>query len=172
VAHPLGLATAPMPATAARAQPTPLLDFVLETERRAGGAQLASAALSDLRLGLPGDTIRRADLLRFTPGDRTLVTLRISGAQLRSYLEWSARYFRVDPAGRISLDDAVAGSDFEVVRGARYDIDLRRPVGDRIRELSVGGRPVAESDRFTLALDQRRAAGAGGYGMLRGAPVV
>jgi len=69
-----------MPATAARAQPTPLLDFVLDTERRAGGAQLASAALSDLRLGLPGDTIRRADLMRFTPGDRTLVTLRISGA--------------------------------------------------------------------------------------------
>jgi 2',3'-cyclic-nucleotide 2'-phosphodiesterase (5'-nucleotidase family) len=172
VDQPLGLATAPMPATAARAQPTALLDFVLETERRAGGARLASAALSDLRLGLPGDTIRRADLLRFSPGDRTLVTLRISGAQLRSYLEWSARYFRVDPAGRISLDDAVAGSDFEVVRGARYDIDLRRPVGDRIRELSVGGRPVAESDSFTLALDQRRAAGAGGYGMLRGAPVV
>ncbi|HEY9441951.1 MAG TPA: bifunctional UDP-sugar hydrolase/5'-nucleotidase, partial [Gemmatimonadales bacterium] len=158
VDQPLGLATAPMPATAARAQPTALLDFVLETERRAGGARLASAALSDLRLGLPGDTIRRADLLRFSPGDRTLVTLRISGAQLRSYLEWSARYFRVDPAGRISLDDAVAGSDFEVVRGARYDIDLRRPVGDRIRELSVGGRPVAESDSFTLALDQRRAA--------------
>jgi 2',3'-cyclic-nucleotide 2'-phosphodiesterase (5'-nucleotidase family) len=172
VDQPLGLVSAPMPATAARAQPTPLLDFVLETERRASGAQLASAALSDLRLGLPGDTVRRADLLRLYPGDRTLVALRVSGAQLRSYLEWSARYFRVDPAGRISLGDAVPGSDFELVRGARYDIDLRRPLGDRIRDLSVGGRPVGATDSFTLALDQRRAAGAGGYGMLRGAPVV
>jgi 2',3'-cyclic-nucleotide 2'-phosphodiesterase (5'-nucleotidase family) len=172
VDEPLGVAAAPMPATAARAQPTPLLDFVLETERRASGAQLASAALPGLRNGLPADTVRRSDLMRLYPDDRTLVALRISGAQLRSYLEWSARYFRVDPAGRISLDDGVPGSDFEVVRGARYDIDLRRPVGDRIVGLSVGGRPVGETDSFTLAVDQRRAAGAGGYGMLRGAPTV
>ncbi|HKU60441.1 MAG TPA: 5'-nucleotidase C-terminal domain-containing protein [Gemmatimonadales bacterium] len=172
VDQPLGLAPAPLPSTAIRAQPAPLLDFVLETERRASGAQLASAAPGDLRAGLPADTVRRSDLLRLYPGDRTLVALRLTGPQLRSYLEWSARYFRVDPAGRISLDDAGAGSDYEVVRGARYDIDLTRPVGDRIRNLSVGGRPLADGDSVTLALDQRRATGAGGYGMLRGAPVV
>ncbi|MFL5518558.1 MAG: 5'-nucleotidase C-terminal domain-containing protein, partial [Gemmatimonadales bacterium] len=172
VDQPLGLAAAAMPATAARAQPTPLLDFVLETERRASAAQLASASLPDLRIGLPADTVRRADLLRLFPGDPVLVALRISGAQLRGYLEWSARYFRVDPAGRISLDAAVPGSSFQVVRGARYDIDLRRPVGDRIQDLSVGGRPVAESDSITLALDQRLASGEGGAGMLQGARVV
>jgi 2',3'-cyclic-nucleotide 2'-phosphodiesterase (5'-nucleotidase family) len=172
VDEPLGVTAAPMPATAARAQPTPLLDLVLETERRATGAQLASAALPDLRAGFGGDTVRRADVLRLYPLEYTLRAVRISGAQLRRYLEWSARYFRVDPAGRISLEDSIPGADFEVVRGARYDIDLRRPVGDRIRELSVRGRPVAPGDSFTLALTTRRQAGAGGYAMLRDAPVV
>ena len=172
VDEPLAEAVAPMPGTAARIGPTPLLDFVLETERRASGAQLASAALPDLRSGFTGDSVRRADVLRLYPLDYTLRAIRISGPQLRQYLEWSARYFRVDPAGRISLQDSIPGGDFEVVRGARYDIDLRRPVGDRIVGLSVGGRPVAPGDSFTLALNNRRADGAGGYRMLRGARVV
>jgi 2',3'-cyclic-nucleotide 2'-phosphodiesterase/3'-nucleotidase len=172
VDEPLGLATAPMTGSAARVQPTPLLDLVLEAERRASGARLASAALPDLRSGFAGDSVRRSDLLRLYPLDYTLRAVRVSGAQLREYLEWSARYFHVDPVGRISLEDSVPGADFEVVRGARYDIDLRRAAGDRIVGLSVGGRPVTPADSFTLALNNRRAAGAGGYGMVRGAPVV
>ena len=172
VDEPLGLAAAPMPGTAARAQPTPLLDFVLEAERRASAARLASAALPDLRSGFAGDTVRRSDLLRLYSLDYTLRAVRISGAQLREYLEWSARYFQVDPAGRISIGDSFGGADFEVVRGARYDIDLRRPAGDRIVGLSVGGRPVAPGDSFTLALGQRRQADGGGYRNLKGAPTV
>ena len=59
-----------------------------------------------------------------------------------------------------------------MVAGARYDIDLRRPAGDRIPNLSVSGRPVRPTDSFTLALNSYRQAGSGGYTMLRGAPVV
>ena len=53
-----------------------------------------------------------------------------------------------------------------------YDIDLRRAVGDRIRNLTVRGRPVRPTDSFTLALNSYRQTGAGGYTMLRDAPVV
>ena len=98
--------------------------------------------------------------------------MRISGAQLKDYLERSARYFQVDPVGRIALNDSVPGYNYDVVAGARYDIDLRRPVGDRIRDLAVRGRPVQPADSFTLAVNSYRQTGAGGYDMLRGAPVV
>ena len=59
-----------------------------------------------------------------------------------------------------------------MIAGARYDIDLRRPIGDRIRNLSVGRRAVSPGDSFTLAVNSHRQTGAGGYAMLRGAPVV
>jgi 2',3'-cyclic-nucleotide 2'-phosphodiesterase (5'-nucleotidase family) len=59
-----------------------------------------------------------------------------------------------------------------VIAGAAYDVDLRRPVGDRIVRLDVRGRPVQPADSFTLALNSHRQTGAGGYTMLRGAPVV
>jgi 2',3'-cyclic-nucleotide 2'-phosphodiesterase (5'-nucleotidase family) len=78
----------------------------------------------------------------------------------------------VDAAGRISLDDSMAGYDFDVVRGARYDVDLRQPVGSRIRNLSVGGRMVDPSHGFIMALNSHRQTGAGGYTMVARAPVV
>ncbi|MBA3258096.1 MAG: 5'-nucleotidase C-terminal domain-containing protein [Gemmatimonadales bacterium] len=172
VDQPLGVAGVPLRATAARARPTPLLDFVLEVQRRRAGADLASAPAFDLRAGFDADTIRRGHLLSLYPYDNTLRAVRISGNQLRAYLEWSARYFLVDPAGRVAINHSVPGYDYDLVRGARYDIDLLRPLGARIRNLSVRGRPVQPSDSFTLALNSHRQTGAGGYGMLRGAPVV
>ncbi len=172
VDQPLGMALAPMPATGARAGPTAILDWVLETQRRRAGAQLAAGPIFDLRAGFRADTIRRRDVLRLYPFENTLRSVRITGGQLREYLERSARYFRVDPAGRVSLDDSMPGYDFDVVRGARYDMDLRRPPGGRITNLSVGGRMVEPSDSFTMAVNSHRQTGAGGYSMVAHAPVV
>jgi 2',3'-cyclic-nucleotide 2'-phosphodiesterase (5'-nucleotidase family) len=168
----VGMALAPMPAASGRAMPTPLVDWLLEVQRRGAGATLAAGPVFDLRVGFPADTIHRRDLMRLYPYENTLRAVRISGAQLREYLEHSARYFRVDAAGRVSINDSVPGYDFDLVRGARYDIDLRQPVGSRIRNLAVGGRQVTPSDSFTMAVNSHRQSGAGGYAMVAHAPVV
>ena len=172
VSAPLATVTAPMPATGARAEPTPIADLVLDVERRHAGAELASAPVFDLKAGFEADTVRRADVLALYPYANTLRAIRITGAQLKAYLEWSARYFLLDPVGRVSLNDSVIGYNYDIVAGARYHIDLRLPVGDRIRNLAVRGRPVQPTDSFTMAINSYRQSGAGGYDMLRGAPVV
>jgi 2',3'-cyclic-nucleotide 2'-phosphodiesterase/3'-nucleotidase len=41
-----------------------------------------------------------------------------------------------------------------------------------VTSLKFRGRPVAPTDSFTLALNNYRQTGGGGYAMLRGAPVV
>ena len=171
VNEPIAVTAAPLAAGDARARPTPLHDFVLETLRRRAGADLAAGPVFDLRAGFTEDTVRRGHVLALHPYDNTLRAVRISGDRLRAYLEWSTRHFRTDAAGRVSIDSTVPGYDFDVVRGARYDIDLRRPAGDRIRNLTVRGRPVAATDSFTLALNSHRQSGGGGYTMLAGAPV-
>ena len=169
---PIGLATGPMRAGAARLEPSPILDFVHDVQRRRTGAELSAASVADLGAGFDADTIRVAHVLALYPFDRTLRAVRVSGAQLKAYLEWSARYFLVDPAGRVALNDSMPADDYDMVAGAGYDIDLRRPVGDRILRLSVRGRAVQPGDSFTLALNGSRQAGAGGYAMLGDAPVV
>lgn len=172
VRTPIGLALGPMRAGAARVGPDPILAFVHDVQRRRTGAELSAASAFDLRAGFDADTIRVTHVLALYPFDNTLRAVRLSGAQLKAYLEWSARYFLVDPAGRIALNDSVPGYNYDAVAGARYEIDLRRPVGDRIQRLSVRGRPVEPTDSFTMAINSHRQTGAGGYDMLRGAPVV
>jgi 2',3'-cyclic-nucleotide 2'-phosphodiesterase/3'-nucleotidase len=53
-----------------------------------------------------------------------------------------------------------------------YTLDLARPVGERVTTLTFHGHPVAPTDSFTLALNNYRQTGGGGYSMLRGAKVV
>ena len=156
----------------ARVKDTPIIDFILEVQRKATGADLASTAAFalDARLG-PG-AITVADVARLYPYDNTLRAVRISGRQLRDYLEYSARYFRGlnEPGGPV--DQSVPGYNFDIVSGVDYTIDLTRPVGQRITRLMRGARAVADTDTFTLALNNYRQTGGGGFAMLHGARVV
>lgn len=168
----LGKAAGPMRAGSARLEPTPILNFVNAVQLKRTGADLSAASAFDLRAGFDSGTIRMRQLLALYPFENTLRVVRISGAQLKAYLEHSARYYRTDAVGRVSLNDSVPGYDYDIIAGVRYDIDLRRPLGERIRNLSFRRRAVAASDSYTLAVNSHRQTGAGGYSMLRGAPVV
>jgi 2',3'-cyclic-nucleotide 2'-phosphodiesterase/3'-nucleotidase/5'-nucleotidase len=168
----VGRAAGPMRAAAARAEPTPIVNFINAVQRKRSGADLSATPAFDLRAGFDSGSIRMADVLALYPFDNTLRAVRVTGSQLKAYLEQSSRYFRADPVGRISINDSVPGYNYDVVAGARYEMDLRRPVGDRIRNLEVRGRPVRPTDQFTLAVNSYRQTGAGGYTMLRDAPVV
>jgi 2',3'-cyclic-nucleotide 2'-phosphodiesterase (5'-nucleotidase family) len=160
----------------ARVRDTPLVDFILEVERRTTGADLASGSVSTLEASLDAGPVTVAELARLYPYDNTLRVVRISGRQLRDYLEYSARYYRTfagDTGRTISLvNERIPGYNFDIVAGADYVIDVSRPVGSRITTLSVKDKPVVDTDTFTLAVNNFRQSGGGGYAMLQGAPVV
>jgi 2',3'-cyclic-nucleotide 2'-phosphodiesterase (5'-nucleotidase family) len=158
-------------ADSARVADTPLIDFVLDVERRASGAQLASTAVFSLDASLAPGPITIARMAALYPYENTLRAVKISGEQLREYLEHSARYFRADANG-IEPDPAIPGYNYDVVGGVDYEIDVARPVGERITRLEYRGRPVAATDTFTMAVSSFRQEGGGGFSMLHGAPVV
>jgi 2',3'-cyclic-nucleotide 2'-phosphodiesterase (5'-nucleotidase family) len=172
VQQPVGIARSHMPAVGARAGPTPIVNFINTVQQRRSGADLSATPAFDVAAGFDRDTIRMADLLELYPTDNTLRAIRLTGGQLKQYLEHSAEYFRTDAVGRVSLNDSTSGDDFDIIFGARYDIDLRRRVGDRIRNLEIKGRPVSAAGSYTLALGSSRQTGSGGYSMVRGAPMV
>jgi 2',3'-cyclic-nucleotide 2'-phosphodiesterase / 3'-nucleotidase / 5'-nucleotidase len=169
---PLASASQAMPALTARVEPTAIINYLNDLQRRKAGTDLSATAVFDPNAGLPAGDFTLARVTALYPYENTLVGVRITGVQLKAFLEQSARYFNLDGAGNVSLNDSIAGYNYDVVGGAEYAIDLRLPVGDRIRGLSVRGRPVEPGDQFTIALNSYRAAGGGGYAMLAGSPVV
>jgi 2',3'-cyclic-nucleotide 2'-phosphodiesterase/3'-nucleotidase/5'-nucleotidase len=172
VTAPIGRTPVAWSADSARVADTPIIDFINEVERRAAGTDLASTAAFSLDASLDAGPITAARLQALYPYDNTLRAVRISGAQLRAYLEQSARYYVTSPTGQVSIDPGFPGFNFDIVSGVDYTLDLSRPAGQRVTKLEYKGRPVAATDSFTLALNNYRQTGGGGYGMLSGAPVV
>jgi 2',3'-cyclic-nucleotide 2'-phosphodiesterase/3'-nucleotidase len=159
-------------ADSARVVDTPLIDFILDVERKATGSQLASTAAFSLDASLAAGPITVARMAALYPYDNTLRAVKITGSQLRAYLEQSARYFRTRPDGVAEVDPSIPGYNFDIVSGVDYTIDVSKPIGQRITTLSFNGTPVSPTDTFTMALNNYRQTGGGGYAMLRDAPVV
>jgi 2',3'-cyclic-nucleotide 2'-phosphodiesterase (5'-nucleotidase family) len=172
VATPLADATGPMPEAYARVGATPILNWIHAVQRARTGADLSSASAFNLQAGFRPGSVRLADVAAIYPYENTLRAVRVSGAQLKAYLEQSARYYRIDAQGKVAINDSIPGYNFDEIGGAAYALDLSQPVGSRVRDLSVKGRPVAPTDSFTLALNSYRQGGGGGYDMIKGAPVV
>jgi 2',3'-cyclic-nucleotide 2'-phosphodiesterase/3'-nucleotidase/5'-nucleotidase len=158
-----GSAAAEMTAREARTRDTPILDFVNEVMRRRANADLSATAAFDINSRLPRGRVRIADIAGLYVYDNTLRAIRITGAQLRAYLEKSAEYFG---------GTNIPGYNFDVISGADYVIDISRPAGQRITSLSYRGVPVRDEQTFTLALNNYRQGGGGGFSMIAGAPVV
>ncbi|MGW3488063.1 bifunctional metallophosphatase/5'-nucleotidase [Streptomyces sp. NPDC001054] len=101
--------------------------------------------------------------------ENTLEARLITGAQLKEYLEYSAKFFvrtavgaPVDPAA-LTNADGTPDYNYDVVSGVAYDIDVSKEVGARIVGLSFGGAPVADDARFVLAVNNYRASGGGNF---------
>lgn len=169
--QPLATSSAAMPLAMARARPTPVIEFIQSVQKEVTGAELSAAAAFNLEGGFPAGAVRLSDVASIYPYENTLRAVRISGAQLKAYLERSAEFYQTDSAGHVQLNPDMPGYNFDMVSGASYVIDLSRPVGSRIRDLAVGSKPVTPSDSFTMAVNSYRQEGGGGYTMLKGAPV-
>jgi len=174
VTTPIGTTSERWFADFARVKDVPLIDFILETERKAAGSDLASTAAfsTDVKMG-PGP-ITISQVAQLYPYDNTLRAVRITGRQLRDYLEFSSRYYKTVPSPTAPLvtDPQIPGYNFDIVSGVDYTIDVSKPVGFRIIRLDYKGAPVRDTDTFTMALNNYRQTGGGGYSMLSGAPVV
>jgi 2',3'-cyclic-nucleotide 2'-phosphodiesterase/3'-nucleotidase len=172
VAMAIGTSGVRWSADSGRVMDTPLTDFVLEVERRTAHSDLASTSVFDLGARIDAGSVTVGEIARLYPYENTLSAVRITGAQLRAYLEYSARYYGTYGTGEPPVHTDVPGYNFDIVAGADYTIDLSRPVGQRITSLSVKGKAVGDHDSFTLALNNYRRSGGGGYSMLRDAPEV
>ncbi len=159
----------------ARYRDRAITDLIQYVQMQATGADLSSSAIFNTDARFEDGVITRGSLARLYPYENTLYHIRISGRQLKDYLEFSARYY--EESTGTDLDHPVPsgvtpGYNFDVVYGAEYTIDLTRPVGERIQGLTFEGQPVQDDDSFTLALNSYRAVGGGDYDMIADAEVI
>lgn len=107
-----------------------------------------------------------------------LYAVKVDGAGLKAWLERAAgRFNTIDPA-RTAPQELVNGGfpsyNFDTVTSPdlRYEIDVTRPAGQRIRDLAWRGKPVAGDQVFLVATNNYRASGGGLFPGLDGSRTV
>ena len=160
---------------AAEVEKVQLVTFLNLVQLAATGAELSATAIFPGATGFAGEITMR-DLVSTYRFANTLAVKRVTGAQLRAYLERCAEYFALDENGAITRApawaDPPADFNYDMVDGIDYTIDLTRPAGERVIELARDGRSVEDDDSFTLAVNSYRAAGGGGFPMIAEAPTI
>jgi 2',3'-cyclic-nucleotide 2'-phosphodiesterase (5'-nucleotidase family) len=157
----------------ARLEDTPVIDLIQYIQHQKTGAQLSAATAFNTQTAFgPGD-ITLGDMAQLYPYENKLSLIEISGVQLKAYLEHSSRFFEQTETGMPPrINRQWPGFNYDMISGVDYVLDISVPVGQRVKSLSYKGSPVKETDVFTFVVNSYRAAGGGGFDMLKDAKVL
>ncbi|MFP7696800.1 bifunctional metallophosphatase/5'-nucleotidase [Trueperella sp. LYQ143] len=186
-----------MPAATSPWEDTPIVDFINmvqtdELKKAMKGTKYENlpvisqaSPFSRSAIFHKGD-VTIADMAGLYIYDNTLYGIELTGAQLRDYLEFSARYYKQQEPNAVvtnwedvtnaqydGMTRGIPDYSYDEMSGINYHINISKPVGERIDMLTMpDGTPITDDMHFILAVNNYRWSGGSGYPHVTTAPVV
>jgi len=157
-----------------RSRDTAIIDLIHRVQLEAGKADVSMAACFNTEARISNGAVTVREIASLYEYENTLVTLELTGQQLKDALEHSARYFKEYQAGKSLtelVDTRIPGYNFDMAEGVTYDLDLTKPFGQRLQNLKFKGQPLSLTQKLRVVTNNYRVNGGGGYTMFKNAPV-
>ena len=135
-----------------RARETNFGDLLADLARKQTGADVAFVNGGAIRGTIPAGAVTLKQVMRMLPYNDPIVTVKLTGAELRRALENSVS--RIPAAGR-----------FLQVAGITFRFDPAAPAGARVKDVRVGGAPLRPEREYSVAVNSFIAQGGDGFSM-------
>ncbi|MER5446891.1 5'-nucleotidase C-terminal domain-containing protein [Streptomyces sp. NPDC002766] len=157
----------------------PIMDFIhqVQMDTVKAGLSTGDAALPLISVAapfsrtadIPAGSVTIKDIAGLYIYDNTLYGKKLTGAQLKDYLEYAAKYYHQVPSGTKVDTSTVTNANsfwdymYDTAAGVDYEIDIAQPEGSRIKNLTYQGAAIADDQVFVVAVNNYRANGGSGY---------
>jgi len=163
----LGTSTGEFKGAGQLTQPTAIMELINKVQMEAAGTQLSIAAPLSNSAYIPQGDVTIQDIMSVYVYENFLYGVKMTGKQIKDWMELSVKYYKQvsNPSDPVTKDPVLNIADYNLdqLYGATYDIDLTQPVGSRIKNIRYNGKLVKDTDVFTVAINNYRYNGGGGF---------
>ena len=153
----------------------PYVQLINQVQLDYTDADISCTALFSNQVRGYGKTITNRDVLLNYPYPNTLAVIQVSVEELKAALEQTAGYFSINDQNEITvsysyLEPKELHYNYDMYEGIDYVLDISKPEGQRVVQLTFQGQPVKPTDTFKLVTNQYRAIGGGNFSMFENKP--
>ena len=141
-----------------RLQDTAVMDLIMKVQIENSGADVTACALFKDGSDLPEGGINYGNIFDIYKFDNTLMTVNVTGKELKAYMEWAAACYNQWKPGdiNISLDKDHPDYLLDLFYGVDYEVNLSKPAGERIENVLYKGAPLKDDEIIKLAVNNYR----------------
>ncbi|HDS09635.1 MAG TPA: hypothetical protein ENN73_05345 [Firmicutes bacterium] len=143
-----------------------VVDLIHQVQLKETGADISVAALFNPSLQLAKGDITIADIAGIYKYENFLYVRELTGKQVKNYLEFCATFFNgTESFSEGIISDKLKGYNYDTLEGVNYEIDLSKPEGERILNLTESSTslPVNPDKVYKVAMNNYRSNGGGGH---------
>lgn len=149
----------------ARLHGHPFTELINRVQMEATGATISANAIFNDEMRGFDDTVTIRDVMTNYIYPNTLAVVALTGAEVVSALEQNANYFDwQDGQPTVSSDylyPKPAHFNEDIWSGVEYTLDLKKPRGQRISAVTIGGQAIDPQKKYEVVVNNYRAGGAG-----------
>ncbi|MGO2082445.1 5'-nucleotidase C-terminal domain-containing protein [Vagococcus sp.] len=157
----------------AQLRPTAMISLINNVQMKVTDADLAASALFKAESRLNQGPIKYSDIFNIYKYPNTLVKAKLNGKQLKDLLEKQAAYYQRYEKGDLSIafNPKIRVYNYDIISGIKYKIDISKPEGQRITDLTYEGKDIPDTKELTMAMNNYRFEGLAKSGLVDSTPL-